>query len=42
MERFNLALDQIARNIMDPNTDPEKQSQPYKTELLKLYTGLVL
>lgn len=24
LERFNLALDQIARNIMDPNTDPEK------------------
>lgn len=24
MERFNLAMTQIARNIMDPNTDPEK------------------
>ncbi|WP_143321055.1 hypothetical protein [Clostridium sp. HBUAS56010] len=24
LERFNLAMAQIARNIMDPNTDPEK------------------
>lgn len=24
LERVNLAMDQIARNIMDPNTDPEK------------------
>lgn len=24
IERVNLAMDQIARNIMDPNTDPEK------------------
>lgn len=23
-ERVNLAMDQVARNIMDPNTDPEK------------------